>query len=150
MITITKEVENFLGVKKTQVERFHLTEKELFSLELSKPGGFTSYLDKISQEEDTNALIALFEEIIEMSYGVLDASGDNFVKNAANLEKFKSTQFYSDLYIELATDAQKASDFCNGIAPKKIRERAAKLAEEEKAKKAAEEVSGAAAETPNA
>lgn len=45
--------------------------------------------------------------------------GRKFEKTEEIFNEFKDTQAYSILFMELATDAKAATEFVNGIAPKK-------------------------------
>lgn len=114
----TRTYIDFNGEERTEDFYFNLTEAEVTKMELSTKGGLDNYISKISQEKDTPKIIELFEELICAAYGVKSADGKHFIKNKEELEMFKSTQAYSDLYMELATNDKKASEFINGITPK--------------------------------
>ena len=117
MYKITKTYEDFNGNERTEDFYFNLTKAEAIKMELSSKGGLDAYIQRIVKEQDTPKIIALFEELICASYGVKSDDGKHFVKSPEALEDFKSTQAFSDIYTELATDAEKASAFINGITP---------------------------------
>lgn len=114
MYTVERTYENFNGNEVTGVFRFNLTEAELSKLFLVTEGGLEDYIKKITEEHDNKKLIAIFEELIDMSYGEKTADGD-FMKSPEILAKFKAKTVYSDLYIEWLTDETKASEFIQGI-----------------------------------
>lgn len=97
---------------------FNLDERDITKMELGTTGGLDQYIKKISAEKDLPKIIELFEDLIDASYGEKSADGKYFMKTAEALMKFKSTQAYSDLYMELATDENAAAEFINGITPK--------------------------------
>lgn len=62
----------------------------------------------------------LFKEIIHKSYGVKSPDGRRFMKSPEILEDFLQTEAYSELFVKLATDADEATAFVNGIVPKNM------------------------------
>lgn len=114
MYTVERTYTNFNGDEVTGVFRFNLTEAELSKLFLTTEGGLEDYLKKITEENDRKKLIEIYEELLDMSYGEKTADGD-FMKSPEILAKFKAKAVYSDFYIEWLTDADKASEFINGI-----------------------------------
>ncbi len=106
--------------ERTEAFYFNLTEAELANLELTHPGGYGDYLDKIVKAKDRARMIELFKELIHMSYGVKSDDGKRFVKSPEALNDFVSTNAYSDLFMELASDDEAAANFVNGILPKRL------------------------------
>ena len=98
---------------------FNLTEAEIAEMELSTPGGLTKKMQRIVQAQDSKTIIDTFKELIDRSYGVKSPDGREFDKSEEVLKKFKQTEAYSKLFIELATDATAASDFFSHIIPTK-------------------------------
>lgn len=111
---------DFNGVERTEDYYFNLTEAELTDMELSREGGLGETLKAIINTKDQVAIINMFKEIVVKAYGRKSPDGRYFVKNDAIREEFMSTQAYSDLFMELATDADKAAEFINKIIPNKI------------------------------
>ena len=87
-------------------------------MELSTEGGLGNFINKAVAAKSQVELIELFKKLILAAYGVKSADGRRFVKNDAVREDFMSTQAFSDIYMELVQDADKASAFFNGIVPK--------------------------------
>lgn len=52
-------------------------------------------------------------------YGEKSPDGKRFVKSEELSTAFSQTEAYSQLYMELATDADKAAEFINGVIPNK-------------------------------
>jgi len=104
---------------------FNLTKTELTKLEYSHGGGLTEWIRRAVEAKDGKTLLETFEEIIKATYGVKSPDGKTFVKSDAIFEEFKSTNAYDQLYMELVTDGEKASQFIIECMPKELREKAA-------------------------
>lgn len=117
MLKETRTYVDFDGLERTEDFYFNFTKAELLQMELSVKGGFHAYIEQIVKAKNETELIRLFKELLEKSYGVKSPDGRKFIKNDEVLEDFKHTEAYSDLFMELATDADKASKFVNGIFP---------------------------------
>ena len=101
---------------------FNLSEAELMEMEMSTTGGLTEMINKIVASQDVPAIIKIFKDLVLKAYGEKSADGRRFMKEDEDgrplSNKFKQTEAYSKLFMELATDADKAADFVNGIIPK--------------------------------
>jgi hypothetical protein len=117
MIKKTMTYTDFNGVERTEDFYFNLTKAEVLKMEMGVKGGFAEQIKRIVATQDQPAIIEVFEDLIQKSYGVKTPDGRGFVKRPEDLEAFISTQAYSDLYMELATDDKKAAEFVNGIVP---------------------------------
>lgn len=122
MLKKTMTYVDFNGDERTEDFYFNLTEAEIADMELSREGGLSGMLTTIVNAKDQVAIINMFKEIVIKAYGHKSADGKHFVKNDAIREEFLSTQAYSDLFMELASDAEKAADFINGIVPNKMQQ----------------------------
>ncbi|MCC8097999.1 MAG: hypothetical protein LIO44_05490, partial [Eubacterium sp.] len=58
------------------------------------------------------------KEIILKAYGEKSDDGRRYIKSDELSETFSQTNAYSELFIELSTDAEAAAAFVNGIIPK--------------------------------
>ena len=86
-------------------------------MELSVDGGLVEMINRIVAAKDGKQIIALFKDIVLRAYGEKSPDGKRFIKTPEIRDAFAQTQAYSDLFMELATDAQKAAEFVNGIVP---------------------------------
>ena len=132
MLKKTISYEDFNGNKLTEDFYFNLTKAEIAEMELEVPGGLTATLEKITKAQDTPTLIKIFKDLILRSYGVKSDDGKRFIKNHAMREEFEQHAAYSVLFMELATNADAASEFVNGIVPSDV---AGKMKELEEKKK---------------
>lgn len=116
---ITKEFTyvDYNGVTRKETHRFHFTLQEITSMELGVDGGFTNMLKKLSDKIAVPELERILKTLIDKSYGVMSDDGRKFVKREEYLEDFKSTEMYSQLYMELLQDSQAALAFIKGTFP---------------------------------
>ncbi len=108
---------DYKGVKREEELYFNLTKAEVAEMELSHDGGLSEHIKKIVSAQSGKDIIALFKDLIIKSYGVISDDGKRFIKNDKLREEFVQTEAYSDLFMELASDADAASAFVNGIIP---------------------------------
>ena len=108
---------NYNGEKRERKFYFNLNKAELLEMELSTSGGYQNFIERIIKTRDNAELIKMFKELIHKSYGEKSDDGEMFIKNEEVLNKFTQTEAYSELYIELATNADAAAEFVNGIMP---------------------------------
>ena len=117
MIKKTMTYTDFNGVERKEDFYFNLTKAEVLKMEMGVKGGLAEQIKRIVDTKDQPAIIEIFEDLIQKAYGVKTPDGRGFLKRPEDLEAFISTQAYSDLYMELATDDKKAAEFINGIVP---------------------------------
>lgn len=97
---------------------FNLNKAEVIELQLGTVGGLTKTLEKIVQEKDASRIIEYFKTLILKAYGEKSADGRRFIKSQELCDAFEQTEAYSELFIELASDAKMAAEFINGVLPK--------------------------------
>lgn len=117
MIKKTITFHDYNGVERTEDFFFNLNKAELMKMEMTVKGGMAEMIQRIVAAQDAPAIISVFEDLIQRSYGVKTPDGRGFIKRASDLEEFMATEAYSILFMELATDADKAAEFVNGIVP---------------------------------
>ena len=112
---------DYNGIDREEDFYFNLSKAEVTEMELSKEGGMSEYIKKISAAQNAPELIKLFKEIITKSYGEKSLDGKRFIKNKELTEAFTQTEAYSELFVELASNADEAVKFVNGIMPKNMK-----------------------------
>lgn len=117
MLKRTMTYVDFDGNSRTEDFYFNLTKAELTEMELSETGGLIKTINKIVASQDTKRIIEIFKDLILRSYGEKSLDGKRFVKNDEVRNSFAQTEAYSDLFMELALDADSAAAFINGITP---------------------------------
>ncbi len=117
MLKKTMTYTDFDGNERTEDFYFNLTRAEALEMELSHTGGLVNTINKIVAEQDTKKLIEMFKDLIIKAYGEKSLDGKRFVKTQEVKDAFIQTEAYSDLFMELATNADSAVAFVNGITP---------------------------------
>lgn len=105
---------------------FNLTKAELTKMNLSEVGGMKARLERIIATMDIPQISKVFEDIIHRSYGVKSPDGRQFIKNEELVTAFEQTEAYSQLFMEITTDANAAAEFAAGILPADLADAARK------------------------
>ena len=108
---------DYNGIERTEDFYFNLSQAELMEMEMSTSGGLAETIKRIVDAQDAPAIIKIFKDLVLKAYGVKSPDGRRFQKSDALREEFEQTEAYSIIFMELATDADKASEFVNGIIP---------------------------------
>ena len=116
---------DYNGVERTEDFYFNLNEAELMEMELSTTGGLAENIKRVVDAKDAPAIIKVFKDLVLKAYGEKTPDGKRFVKSDEIAEAFSQTEAYSILFMELATDADAAAKFVNGIVPAKMAAQAA-------------------------
>lgn len=117
MLKKTIKYTDYDGVERSEDFYFNLTKAELTEMNLSVKGGLENLIKQIVAAQDTPEIIKIFKEIILKSYGQKSLDGKRFIKSPELTEEFTQTEAYSELFMELATNADAATAFINGIVP---------------------------------
>ena len=118
MLKKTITYTDYNGVSRKEDFYCNLSKSELMEMELGTTGGFTSMVQRIVDTQDAPSLIKIFKELILKAYGEKSADGKRFIKSEELSIAFSQTEAYTELFMELATNAESASAFINGLAPK--------------------------------
>ena len=108
---------DYNGASRTEDFYFNLTQAEVTEMELSVDGGLVEMINRIVAAKDGKQIIAVFKDVILRAYGEKSPDGKRFIKSQELRDAFAQTEAYSDLFMELATDADAAARFINGIIP---------------------------------
>lgn len=120
MIKKTITYTDYNGTERTEDHFFHLTKAEIMEMEMSIDGGLAEMINRIVAAQKVPEIIKIFKDLILKSYGVKSPDGKRFMKDQKYIDEFTQTEAYSILFMELATDADKAAEFVNGIMPADI------------------------------
>lgn len=121
MLKKTIKFTDYNGVDREEDFYFNLSKAEILEMELGTVGGLTEMIQRIVATNDTPSIVKIFKDLILKAYGEKSADGKRFLKvNDAGVPlsiAFSQTEAYSILFMELATDADAAAKFVNGIVP---------------------------------
>ncbi len=118
MIKKTIAYEDFDGNELIEDFWFHLSKAELLDLEMRTGEGLEAYGLKLIAATDKRELIALFKEILLMSFGVRDPNNaKRFIKSEQLSKEFSETNAFVELYVELF-QAENMVEFFKGVIPK--------------------------------
>lgn len=128
MLKKTIKFNDYNGVERTEDFYFNLSKAELMEMEMSTSGGLAEMIQKIIATQDAPAIIKIFKDLVLKAYGEKSLDGKYFNKfddeGRPLSAKFAQTEAYSILFMELATDADEAAKFINGIIPQDVNQKA--------------------------
>lgn len=116
MIKKTVKYTDFDGVEREEDYYFHLTKGDLIDW-TTEDGGLVDRIMNIAKEDDPMKIIPIMKSILIRSYGVRTPDGKGFIKDPEEIKYFQYTEAFSELYVELSTNADKAVEFIEGILP---------------------------------
>lgn len=127
MLKKTITYTDYNGVERTEDFFFNLTQAEITEMEMSTSGGLAEMIRKVVAAQDAPAIIKIFKDLVLRAYGEKSPDGKRFIKNDDITTAFSQTEAYSILFMELATDADAAAKFVNGIVPADLAKKASAL-----------------------
>lgn len=113
----TIKYEDYNGVEREDDFFFNLNKAEIMEMQLSTTGGLAEKIQAVVKAQDAKQIVAIFKELILKAYGKKSDDGKRFIKSKEISDEFAQTEAYSNLFMKLATDAEFAADFINGIVP---------------------------------
>lgn len=119
MLKKTITYTDYNGSERTEDFYFNLTQAEVTEMEMSTSGGLAEMINRVVAAQDAPSIIKIFKDLILKAYGEKSPDGKYFEKSEEKSTAFSHTEAYSILFMELATDADAAAKFVNGIVPNK-------------------------------
>jgi hypothetical protein len=104
-------------LERTEDFYFNLTKAEIMEMEMSTSGGLAEMIQRIVAAQDAPAIIKIFKDLVLKAYGEKSPDGKRFIKTEEIQNGFAQTEAYSQLFMELATNADEAAKFINGVVP---------------------------------
>ena len=117
MLKKTITYNDYNGTQRTEDFYFNLSKAEIMEMEMGTTGGLAEMIQRIVAAQDAPAIIKVFKDLVLKAYGEKSADGKRFIKSEELAIAFSQTEAYSILFMELATDADAAAKFVNGIVP---------------------------------
>lgn len=121
MIKKTITYTDYDGNERTEDKYFHMSKRELIKWETeSGSGGMDKLIEKIIEEEDRKKIVEMFDDLILRSYGEKSMDGRSFIKSEELRNAFANSAAYDQLFYELLSDTDKATEFVNGLIPQDL------------------------------
>lgn len=114
MFKKTIKFTDYNGTQREEDFYFNINKAEAMEMEYGTEGGLAEKLRLIVQTDDKVELMNQFKDFILKSVGRKSPDGKKFIKKGV-AEEFEQTEAYVELYVQLATDADFAGDFMNGV-----------------------------------
>lgn len=108
---------DYNGGERTEDFYFNLSKAEVMEMEMSTTGGLAEMIQNVVAAQDAPSIIKIFKDLVLKAYGQKSPDGKRFIKSEELATEFSQTEAYSDLFMELATNADEAAKFVNGIMP---------------------------------
>lgn len=124
MFKKTVTYEDYNGNTQSEDFYFNLTKVECLELEFGFDKGETlsGSIKTLINAKDMNTVITTIKKILLTAYGVKSPDGKRFIKNDDVRKAFEESPAFEQIYWELVTDTDKASEFIAGIVPSAVRE----------------------------
>ena len=120
MLKKTIKYVDYDGDEREEDFYFNLNKAELVQMNLNEEGGLENTLRRIISEKDIRAVGAMVRDIILKAYGTKSPDGRRFVKSEEASRAFEETVAFSELYVELLSDAEKLAAFVEGTIPQSL------------------------------
>lgn len=117
MLKKTITFTDFDGNQRTEDHYFHLTKAEMLKYDAmydEEYGGTIKYLTWLVEKNKTAQLVAAFEELILRAYGERLPNG-KFIKSQEIRDTFAASEAYSELFLEITSSEENASNFINAL-----------------------------------
>ena len=138
MLKKTIKYVDYDGHERSENFYFNMSKAELMEMELGTVGGMQNLIQLIIDKQDIPKIMEAFKTIILKAYGEKSADGRRFIKSEELSTAFSQTEAYSNLYMELVTDAEAAARFINGIVPEDVAQAAQARKQQEEAEQNAD------------
>ena len=119
MVKRTEKYVDFDGNERTEDFYFNISPAELYELQFSENGGMGNLMEKISKEQDFTKIVEYFKRFVLLAFGEKSLDGKYLFKDEETKRKFQACPAYSQIFMDLATDAEVAAKFMNEVQPPK-------------------------------
>jgi hypothetical protein len=133
MLKKTITFESFDGDTVAEDHYFNLSAVEVVEMSQLRGGDYADYLTRTVRSKNGAAIMEVFRDLIQRSYGRRTEDGKRFVKDPEYFQEFTESPAFEELFVTLVTDAAQASEFFNGVMPKKAVSRIAAAMDDEEA-----------------
>lgn len=119
MFKKTIKYRDFLDNEQVKDFYFHLSKAELLAM-AADGNEFQARIKRITEANDGASILHEFRQIIKLAVGVRTEDGARFVKDAEAQSNLLDSPAFDELLMELATNAEAASDFISKLIPEHL------------------------------
>lgn len=118
MLVKTITYTDYDGNERTEKHYFNLNKAEVVKW-VTTSGDYTldKVLARIADERNGKRIMEIFEDLIHRSYGRKSLDGRHFEKREEYWLEFYESEAYSEMFMEIVSDAKKAAEFVKAIIP---------------------------------
>lgn len=129
MLTEKVTYKDLNGNDRTEILHFNLSKAEVIEWEMRvmDRGGLVKLLEEVEEAKDGKQIMDFFRDLIQKSYGIKAEDGRGFRKSSQIYEEFIGSEAYSELFMGLIYNPEKAAEFASAILPKDLAEAVAKI-----------------------
>lgn len=117
MLKKTIKYTDYNGETQEDVLYFNLNKAELGKLQMKMDGKFLDHLQALLERKKIESLFEFFYNLILDSYGEKDVTGKRFIKNPEIRADFENSLAFSEVLMDVISDADKMAAFTKGILP---------------------------------
>ena len=119
MVKQTVTYLDYDGNERTEDFYFNLSPAELYELQFSEEGGIGQLMEKISKEQNFTKIVEYFKKFVLLAFGEKSLDGKYLFKDEEVKRRFQACPAYSQIFMDLATDAEVAAKFMREVQPPK-------------------------------
>lgn len=108
---------DYNGQQREEDFYFNISKAELIEMEANEDGGYDEMIKRIVAAKDGKLIMKEFKGFILKSFGIKSPDGKQFMKSEEISRSFEQSEAYSELFMELCTDANAAAEFVNSVLP---------------------------------
>lgn len=116
---IRKEVKytDYNNEQQTDILYFNLSKAELGKLQMRMDGKFLDYIQACLERKKIESLYDFFYNLLLDSYGEKDVTGKKFNKSKEIRDDFENSIAFSEVLMEVISNADNMAAFTKGILP---------------------------------
>lgn len=108
---------DYNDVERTETFYFNLNKAEVIEMETEEEGGYGEMLKRVVESKDPKVIMKVFKNLILKSYGIKSEDGKGFAKSEEISKEFENSAAFGEIFMELCTNAESASEFISRIMP---------------------------------
>lgn len=121
MVVRELKVKDYFGNEREYKLYFNMDEDEIMDFEFGQvKGGISEFYGRILRAQDIPSIIRALKSVINVSYGIPSADGEEFQKDPEITKRFTYTKAYSEFMTKLYTDDEYGQAFLKELFPPEV------------------------------